>query len=354
MGLFSKLMSKRAGSDETHTADQGEYQSRAAEESTAASATGKRKAVRKSKAPDPALPEKKRARRRLIGAVALALAAAIGLPMIFDSEPKINIDAIDIQIPSKDKTLAANATDGSASGADASAVTSASRKQALPDETDTVEEIVPSPSGSVPDTEKNPAANLTKSKEKETEKELAHAGQEKVASTTQPKTEGKVAGAATENQSKPAVQSDLKSEVKPKPEVKSETKLETKPESKTAAVTKTETKPDNKAGSKTEINDAETARALAILEGRPVAKNTVPEKAGKLSLQVAALATQEKVDELRARLNTAGFQTYTQKVATTSGDKIRVRVGPFASKEEADKARAKLVKMGLNGTLVSQ
>ena len=52
---------------------------------------------------DPMLPEKKRARRRLIGATALVLAAIIGLPMIFDSEPKPLTDDIAIQIPSRDK-----------------------------------------------------------------------------------------------------------------------------------------------------------------------------------------------------------------------------------------------------------
>ena len=53
---------------------------------------------------DPMLPEKKRARRRLIGATALVLAAVIGLPMIFDSEPKPLNDDIAIQIPSRDKS----------------------------------------------------------------------------------------------------------------------------------------------------------------------------------------------------------------------------------------------------------
>ncbi len=52
---------------------------------------------------DPMLPEKKRARRRLIGATALVLAAIIGLPMVFDSEPKPLADDISIQIPPRDK-----------------------------------------------------------------------------------------------------------------------------------------------------------------------------------------------------------------------------------------------------------
>ena len=69
-------------------------------------------------------------------------------------------------------------------------------------------------------------------------------------------------------------------------------------------------------------------------------------------VQVAALATTEKVAELQAKLNAGGIKSYTQKVATTSGEKIRVRVGPFASKEEAEKARSKLSKLGLGGTLI--
>lgn len=56
---------------------------------------------------DPMLPEKKRARRRLIGATALVLAAIIGLPMVFDSEPKPLADDITIQIPPRDKAQGA-------------------------------------------------------------------------------------------------------------------------------------------------------------------------------------------------------------------------------------------------------
>ncbi|SFG27797.1 DedD protein [Duganella sp. CF458] len=52
---------------------------------------------------DPVLPEKKRARRRLVGAIALALAVAIGLPMLLDSEPKSSVSDIAISMPSKDK-----------------------------------------------------------------------------------------------------------------------------------------------------------------------------------------------------------------------------------------------------------
>src|SRR5471032_3078602 len=44
-----------------------------------------------------------RARRRLVGAIMLALLVAVGLPMLLDSEPKPLSNDIDIRIPSKDK-----------------------------------------------------------------------------------------------------------------------------------------------------------------------------------------------------------------------------------------------------------
>jgi DedD protein len=92
--------------------DDGHF-SKADDDAVAAVARSKRAssagegAGRRSRKSDPAsdqlLPEKKRARRRLVGAIALALAVAIGLPMILDSGPRPLSRDIAIQIPSKDK-----------------------------------------------------------------------------------------------------------------------------------------------------------------------------------------------------------------------------------------------------------
>lgn len=50
---------------------------------------------------DPTLPERQRARRRLVGAVALVAAAVIVLPMVLDSHPKPVTDDIAIDIPAR-------------------------------------------------------------------------------------------------------------------------------------------------------------------------------------------------------------------------------------------------------------
>jgi DedD protein len=47
---------------------------------------------------------KRRGRRRLVGAIALVLAAVIVLPMVFDSEPRGSAPPVSVRIPSEDET----------------------------------------------------------------------------------------------------------------------------------------------------------------------------------------------------------------------------------------------------------
>lgn len=63
--------------------------------------------------PDADLQLKKRARRRLVGAAALALFAVLVLPMVMDREPRPLIQDIQVRIPSQDATgLAAKVIPG--------------------------------------------------------------------------------------------------------------------------------------------------------------------------------------------------------------------------------------------------
>jgi DedD protein len=47
---------------------------------------------------------KRRGRRRLVGAVALILAAVIVLPMVFDPEPRGSGSSVSVRIPAEDET----------------------------------------------------------------------------------------------------------------------------------------------------------------------------------------------------------------------------------------------------------
>jgi DedD protein len=295
MSLFSFL---RKNKQEPASRDDAFY-SRAEEESNASRGRSKRSGKNSDRTPvDAVLPEKKRARRRLIGAVALVLAAVIGLPMILDSEPKPLGDDVKIQIPSKDKSLKSNETPPPAA-----------------------------PAGSRVDATSSLAPD-----EEVVEPQAAAADPAPASKTPLPKQAAATSPAAV---SVPAPQAAV-------PKLK-----EDKP-AKTVATPKTESKSDPKP---VEHND-EAARVAALLEGKPDPKAAQEKKSGKYVIQVAAFATKEKVQELQNKLKDAGIRSYTQKVATDSGERIRIRVGPFASKDEADKARAKLVKLGLSGTIV--
>ena len=89
---------------------------------------------------DPTLPEKQRARRRLVGALALVAAAVIILPMVLDSHPKPVTDDISIDIPARPaaplpKTIHNDATNGGAvdSSADTQAGVAPDSPAAAPD-----------------------------------------------------------------------------------------------------------------------------------------------------------------------------------------------------------------------------
>ena len=65
---------------------------------------------------DPTLPEKQRARRRLVGAIAMVVAAVVILPMVLDSHPKPVTDDIAIDIPTRPAPKAAAADEDTQAG----------------------------------------------------------------------------------------------------------------------------------------------------------------------------------------------------------------------------------------------
>ncbi len=315
MGLFSKFGKNKQQSPE----DSGYYRAaddravteraRSKRASSADEGPGATRTRNRKEAPDPVLPEKKRARRRLVGAIALALAVAIGLPMVLDSEPKPLANDIAIQIPSRDKPADAEP---------APQVAAAAPRTRQADALDQSEEIV--------EPEDEPV--------------------------TPPKPAPKVAATAPVA---PLHLDNPKHDTK-KPEPEKVAKAEPKPEPKKADLKEpkfAEKKPEHKPEPKQEPRRAEAksddaARALALLEGKP-APAAAPADSGRFVIQVAALSAKDKVEELQGKLRAAGISSFTQK--SPSGELTRVKVGPFGSREEAEKAKARLQKIGLSGSL---
>ncbi len=251
---------------------------------------------------------RKRARHRLMGSVILVLGAVVGLPLLFDSQPRpVAIDT-PIVIPDRNQVAALTAP-------------SAIVKPAAPSKEIVLEAAEP-PNGTAP--------------------------KSAVANTAALDPHEEVVTKDTKNVAKV----DPKTEVKP--EVKSETKPEVKPESKpeTKTVAKSDTKEGAKDGAKDTAKDGakDAAKAKALLDGKEASKPA--ETAVRSVVQVGAFADLAKAREVRTKLESAGIKTYTQDVETKEGKRTRVRVGPFATKEEADKAAEKIRKLNLQATVL--
>jgi DedD protein len=243
---------------------------------------------------------RKRARHRLMGSVVLVLGAVVGLPLLFDSQPRpVAIDT-PIVIPDRNQISPLSATAGSAK------------------------------TGAI--------------KEGLAQDQVIAAGQTGAAKSA-------VTNSAGLDPHEEVVPKDSKAEAKLEPkselkaEAKSEPKSENKPEPK--AEPKTESKNDSKLEAKPDAKEA--AKAKALLDGKEAPNSG---DAVRSVVQVGAYADLAKAKEARAKLESAGFKTYTQEIDTKDGKRIRVRVGPFATKEEADKTAEKIRKLNLQTSVL--
>lgn len=88
-------------------------------------------------------------------------------------------------------------------------------------------------------------------------------------------------------------------------------------------------------------------------------KNTKPDKkppekagkAGQFVVQLGVFSNAANVRDLRAKLSSAGIQTYVESVRTAGGEKTRVRAGPYATKTDAEHARKRIAKSGMDGVV---
>lgn len=69
-------------------------------------------------------------------------------------------------------------------------------------------------------------------------------------------------------------------------------------------------------------------------------------------VQAAALADKGKVHDLQGKLKEAGIPYFTQRLTNKSGELIRIRVGPL-NKGEKEIVRAKLIMLGLSPNVVA-
>jgi len=364
MGLFSKFGKNKQESAQ----DSGYYTSaddqaalERARSKRASSTDGPRRRSRDREADDPVLPEKKRARRRLVGAIALALAVAVGLPMLLDSEPKPLASDIDIKIPSKERSAGAPAVGGERRAA------TIADSDTLDNSEEIVEDAKPAAVAAKPaakpetglsaqaqahsdELDRSVAASEARAKaeaDARNKQEADRRAEQERRREAERKLADAKAGAKADAKAEADARIKAREEAKAKADARAEADRKLA-ESRAADIKAAEAKAAAKPAA--ESKQAQDARALAILEGKTAKPAGAATESGqKFVLQVAALSDQAKVSELRERLKQAGINSYTQKAP--SGEVTRVRVGPFSSKEEAEKVRAKLQSMGLAGRL---
>ena len=261
-----------------------------------------------SESPDANLQLKKRARRRLVGALALAGLAAIVLPMVMDDEPKQQVQDIQLRIPGQDQAPFVNRLE-TAEPAAASAPVKDAAQEAAPAEKE------------APAVASKPAPTVT----------------EKPADKAPPK-------------------------VAEKPPLKAADKPADKTPEKTAdkAPAKSSDKDDKKPASANKpANDEQ--RAAAIMNGKNVsAKNdeamaaTAGKGNGPCVILIGAFANPANVKVLQSKIGELGMKVITEPLDSPQGKKTRVRAGPFPSREAAQKALDKLKRIGVNGVIAAR
>lgn len=259
---------------------------------------------------------RRKARRRLVGAVVIALAAAIVLPLLLETDPKPLGEDVAVKIPAVDDSRFVSRLSGK-SGDPAGSAT-AIAPVAPPPKAAAAPEPAPAPAppaaaAAAPPTAAAPVAAPVVPPPKKT---VAEAEQRLL--TPAVKTSVASPPVATQPVAKPVV---------PAPDPVSKPAVST-PEARTAA--------------------APPPAPKSVDPGTAAA----PAKEGFV-VQLAAYADDKGANAFAARLKKAGHAAYVEPVETSRGTLWRVRVGGFATRADADVARARLKDEGHSGIVAA-
>ncbi|MCA3107338.1 MAG: SPOR domain-containing protein [Rhodocyclaceae bacterium] len=260
---------------------------------------------------------RKRARRRLIGAIALTTLVVVTLPMVLDSEPRPIGHDIAVQIPSPNS--GPYAPKGQAEAA---------RTSAAPGNTNGT--VNAPPLAPADDPRAAPASSATPSS-----------------------AVGTAAPARGPSSATPADQKiEVTGALRPPSDgaggvvgTAAGTAADTRNAAETAAAVRAA-----EAKAATEARSAPTKGADAkgseskVIPGDAEAKNFV--------IQLGAFAEISRAKDRHAQLVKAGVKSYTEVVKTPTGDKTRVRAGPFPTREAAEQVNERLKGLGMTDGIV--
>jgi len=97
---------------------------------------------------------------------------------------------------------------------------------------------------------------------------------------------------------------------------------------------------------------AKKAVTAKVTEDKKVAE--APAANSPVYVQIGVFSDPANIKQLQQKLSTISVKSYTEKIDTPKGEKIRLRAGPFSSRQDADAALNKIRTIGLNGMVVSK
>ena len=324
---------------------------------------------------------RRRARRRLVGAVVLALGVAVVVPMLLETEQKPLGEDVSVKIPPVDEGRFVNrltdkgdkgAPDASSSAApSASPATPAAAGAERPSKYDThVPEsdaastsasstaeraggpsATPSAAATSPrvapaDVATERAARPSASAAKGAEAAKSAAPTAKAATESTTATTGSTKGASAST--KTATESARAATETTKAEAASES-------TKTAVESTRGPTESTKAASESTKAASEPARVAAAAASSTTDKAPAMPAHGHdaFAVQLAAFSDNKGANALAGRLKRAGYAAYTEPLKTSKGTLWRVRVGPYPSREAAAAARDKLKTEGQSGIVAA-
>lgn len=96
-----------------------------------------------------------------------------------------------------------------------------------------------------------------------------------------------------------------------------------------------------------------TPKATTSPKPEPAKEKQRPAVAGSFLVQIGVFSDPINVKNLQDKLSGQGLKSHTEIIATSAGDKTRLRVGPFTNREAAEQAMNKVKAAGLSGMIIS-
>jgi len=268
---------------------------------------------------DPALPQKKRARHRLIGAVTVCLVAATVVPMLLEPEPARKSPELNVVIPSRDTPVP---TWGADSRPEAGRKPESASGTRLPDASVAeVVPVVPKPMTAKPVESRSDSGRAPEAKRDSGKSEGDRSKVEPAKASTAKGDAPKVDASKVDAPKVDAPKADAPKVDAPKADA--------------------------------QRADASKSAASKAEGGKASPSKSSDVTAGRYAVQVGAFSSQASASAAVDKARETGVKVYTETVKTERGERIRVRVGPFASREAAEDAREKLKAAGLKAALIA-